>query len=132
MIEPNDSFPLNAKDPEPWDIAGAPPELPSPVQEAAIEELLREEPGAHPVVEPPLDLFGDLSVPAPLTGPERAVLPVAEEFKPTDAEWENVKEALLPHPDAVPLDEEQHPTHKPHILERDAKGIDGSGDWSEM
>jgi hypothetical protein len=131
MIEPNDPFPLNAKEPEPWDRAGTPPALPFPVQEAAIEELLRQE-TALPVVKPPLDLAADLSVPPPAVEQEPVAAPLVEEFKPTDAEWMNVKEALLPHPNAVPLDEEQHPTHKPHILERDALGFDGGGDWNEV
>jgi hypothetical protein len=129
MNEPSDPFPV--KEPEPWDRAGVPPALPFPIQEAAIEELLREEAGAHPVVKPPLDLTADLSPPAPPPEQVSAAAPFVEEFKPTDAEWENVKEALLPHPHAVPLDEELHPTHKPEILERDAQGLDGGGDWSE-
>jgi hypothetical protein len=127
MIEPNDSFPLSAKA-----QAGVPPALPLPIQEAAIEELLRQEASVLPVVAPPLDLSADFSASPPAATQEPATSGLVEEFKPTDAEWENVKEALLPHPHAVPLDEELHPTHKPEILERDALGLDGSGDWNEV
>jgi hypothetical protein len=140
MTEPNDPLPLNVTEPEPWDRAGAPPALPFLIQEAAIEEFLREELGPRLVVDAPTDLAASLSIttPAPPAAahepmaapPEAAAL--VEEFKPTDAEWENVKESLLPHPDAVPLEEEQHPAYKPEILERDAQGRDGAGDWNEV
>lgn len=125
MSEPIDALPLGTPEPQPWDRAAEPPVLPFMVQEAALEELLREEPVPLPVVEPPADLALD----SPTI---ESAAPPFEEFKPTDAEWENVKEALLPHPDAVPLDEEVHPTHKPEILERDAQGRDADGDWNEV
>jgi hypothetical protein len=134
MNEPSDIFPLDVKEPEPWDRAGAPPALPFLIQEAAIEELLREAPGALVVVEPPPDLAAGLWAATPPAAAHAPAEPAAlvEEFKPTDAEWENVKEDLLPHPHAVPLDAEQHPAYKPEFLERDAQGHDGGGDWSEV
>jgi hypothetical protein len=140
MTEPNDPFPLNVTEPEPWDRAGAPPALPFMIQEAAIEELLGKEPGPLLAADASADLGADFSGPAPAPSaaahepmaapPEPAAL--VEEFKPTDAEWENVKESLLPHPDAVSLEEKQHPAYKPEFLERDAQGRDGGGDWNEV
>ena len=72
MSEPTDSFPLNIKEPEPWDRAGAPTEVPFLVQEKAIEDLLREEPGPMPVVEPPDDLAAEMSAPGIAVPPEVA------------------------------------------------------------
>jgi hypothetical protein len=141
MTEPNDPFPLNVTEPEPWDRAGTPPALPFLIQETAIEELLRKEPGPLVVVDATPDLAAGFSVrtpsppgaaPEPMAAPPEPAAPV-EEFKPTDAEWENVKESLLPQLDAVPLEEkQQHPTYKPEILERDAQGRDGAGDWNAV
>jgi hypothetical protein len=140
MNEPNDPYPRNMPEPEPWDLAGAPPALPFLIQEAAIEDLLRKEPGPFLAAKPPPDLVANLPVPPPAAsapGQEPAVAlaeatALVEEFKPTDAEWENVKESLLPHPDAMPLGEKQPPAYKPEILERDAQGRDGGGDWNEV
>jgi hypothetical protein len=140
VTEPNDSFPLKVTETELWGRAAAPPALPFLIQETAIEELLREEPAPLFVVEAPPDHAASLTVPTPAP-PAAAHEPMAaplepaalvEEFKPTDAEWENVKESLLPHPDAVPIEERKHPAYKPEILERDAQGRDGAGDWNEV
>jgi hypothetical protein len=121
-----DVFAPAAKEPEPWDRAAVPPEAPFALQERAIEELLQEPPLVMPLLEAPVDfvLYEAWATPAETQAPD----PLVEEFKPTADEWENVKEVLLPHPDARTLDENLHPVYRPEILERDAEGRDG-GDW---
>jgi hypothetical protein len=140
VTEPNDPFPLKVTEAELWGRAAASPALPFLMQETAIEELLREESAPLLVIEAPPNHAASLTVPTP-SAPAAAHEPIAvppepnalvEEFKPTDAEWENVKESLLPHPDAVPIEEKEHPAYKPEILERDAQGRDGAGDWNQV
>jgi hypothetical protein len=136
MNAPIDVFPPNAKEPEPWDRAGAPSDLPFEIQEKAIEELLREEPGAALVSRIPADLGEKFVDPLPEPQEKAAATkepdPLAEEFKPTADEWENVKEILRPHPGAASLVEDRHPAYKPEFLERDGESTSGGGDWNEV
>ncbi len=127
MSEAIGTFTHNVKEPGFWDRAGAPSEVPFAVQETAIEVLLQEEPHLASVLEGPAEF-------ALLEAEETAVRtaevdPFVEAFKPTADQWENVKEILLPHPDVLPLDVNLHPVYRPAILERDAEGRDGGGDW---
>ena len=139
MNDPIDPMPPSVKEPEPWDRTAAPPDVPMPVQDAAIENLVREQINADPL--PAAVVPGDLlAEPSAAASPQPTTEEVANsdadlyvnEFKPTDEEWENVKEIEFPHPHAAPLDAREHAAYKPEILERDAQGLDGAGDWSEM
>ena len=127
MSEPIDQLPLGVKEPEPWDRSAAPFEVPMSVQEAAIEHLLEEEVGPLPLPlpEPAADLLAELAAAAPS---QPAATPtqtnVVDEFKPTDEDWANIKEQEFPHTS----------THafKPELIERDAQGRDGGGDWTQV
>ncbi len=109
-------------------------------QDSAIERLLRETVAGVPTTaaEPPADLLIELAAATPdqlakpvVPGPPiSGVNRYVDEFKPTDEEWENVKELEFPGPHESPLEAKQHPSYKPEILERDAQGFDG--DWSEV
>jgi|ERR1035438_7465111 hypothetical protein len=120
------------KNPETWDLAAAPPEVPIGVQGQAIEKFLAEAgpvvPGEASVNEPTIPL-ASLIPEQVAASPESA--PLVEEFKPSDKEWENVKEREFPHaPDPLP-DAKAHPAYKPELLERDAEGAD-DGDWHDV
>ena len=131
MSEPIDSIPVIVKEPEPWDLGAAPPETPHAIQEAAIEELLLEPIALCPL--PADDLLAVPHVAMPASAPQMEANEYVEEFKPTAEEWENVKELEFPHahqPSRIEVD--QQPLYKPEILERDANGLDGAGDWTEV
>lgn len=142
MSESADPILPGVNEPEPWDRGAAPPEVPFSIQEAAIEELLSGDVGPWPLPATPAspDLLAELpaSPPAlpPLTEDPTPANSEADayvnEFKPTDEEWENVKELEFPHPQALPLEVDPQSLYKPEILERDAQGVDGGGDWTEV
>ena len=125
MSEPIDQLPLGVKESEPWDRAAAPPEVPMSAQEEAIEHLLEEETLPLPLPGPPVDLLAELAAAAPS---QPAATPtqtnVVEEFKPTDEDWANIKEQEFPHTSPHAF--------KPELIERDAQGRDGGGDWIQV
>jgi hypothetical protein len=126
----------NEKKPEAWDLAAAPPDVPIGVQGKAIQKFLSEEEPMLPVElllnEPPTPSASTLALPPILQVAAKAESAASvEEFKPTDEEWENVKEREFPRPpDALP-DANEHPAYKPEVLERDAEGAD-DGDWHDV
>jgi hypothetical protein len=127
---PADSNLLNAKEPQPWDRAAVPTEVPIQAQVVAIEDFLREAvgPTPAPLAGAPIDLLADMSASKPTPSSEvrdhpvtnAASQPAIEEFKPTDQEWENVKRREFPEQSPSPLEPTQPPAYKPEILERDA------------
>ena len=132
MSEPIDSIPVIVKEPEPWNLAAAPPEVPHEIQAAAIETLLLEP--IPPCPLPAADLLTAPPVATPVpSAPHLESTEYVDEFKPTAEEWENVKELEFPHahqPSRIEVNPQ--PLYKPEILERDANGLDGAGDWTEV